>query len=114
MLLILLLLFFSWHTPGLTLPGTWIPLAAGQALAQRNNIYDRIRPIFDFKPGAESPPPAPRHASKPKTARKPPAAATASASAPLAPSAVAVAPAVPQPASASRWGMFGVVTIPQV
>ncbi|KAI0972161.1 ANK-repeat protein MBP1 [Xylaria arbuscula] len=51
--------------------GTWIPLESGEALAQRNNIYDRLRPIFEFTPGGESPPPAPRHTSKPKAPRKP-------------------------------------------
>ncbi|KAI8630033.1 ANK-repeat protein MBP1 [Xylariaceae sp. FL1651] len=51
--------------------GTWIPLDVGEQLAQRNNIYDRLRPIFEYTPGAESPPPAPRHTSKPKAPRKP-------------------------------------------
>ncbi|KAK0721009.1 hypothetical protein B0H67DRAFT_210731 [Lasiosphaeris hirsuta] len=46
--------------------GTWIPLDQGEALAIRNNIYDRLRPIFEYTPGDESPPPAPRHPSKPK------------------------------------------------
>lgn len=53
--------------------GTWIPLEAGEHLAQRNNIYDRLRPIFEFMPGDQSPPPAPRHASKPKAPRAKPA-----------------------------------------
>ncbi|KAI1140018.1 ANK-repeat protein MBP1 [Hypoxylon sp. FL0543] len=51
--------------------GTWIPLEAGEQLAQRNNVYERLRPIFEFVPGNQSPPPAPRHASKPKAPRKP-------------------------------------------
>lgn len=51
--------------------GTWIPLEAGEQLAQRNNIFERLRPIFEFVPGNQSPPPAPRHASKPKAPRKP-------------------------------------------
>ncbi|KLU89801.1 transcription factor MBP1, partial [Magnaporthiopsis poae ATCC 64411] len=51
--------------------GTWIPLESGEALANRNNVYDRLRPIFEYVPGAESPPPAPRHASKPKQPKKP-------------------------------------------
>ncbi|KAI1371126.1 ANK-repeat protein MBP1 [Hypoxylon crocopeplum] len=51
--------------------GTWIPLEAGEQLAHRNNIYDRLKPIFQFVPGSQSPPPAPRHASKPKAPRKP-------------------------------------------
>ncbi|KAJ4302453.1 Transcription factor mbp1 (MBF subunit p120) [Collariella sp. IMI 366227] len=53
--------------------GTWIPLEYGEALAQRNNVYDRLRPIFEFQPGNESPPPAPRHASKPKAPKARPA-----------------------------------------
>ncbi|KAK4234495.1 hypothetical protein C8A03DRAFT_18612 [Achaetomium macrosporum] len=53
--------------------GTWIPLEQGEALAQRNNVYDRLRPIFEFQPGNESPPPAPRHASKPKAPKARPA-----------------------------------------
>ncbi|KAI1110312.1 ANK-repeat protein MBP1 [Nemania sp. NC0429] len=51
--------------------GTWIPLEVGEQLAQRNNIYDRLRPIFEYTPGGQSPPPAPRHTSKPKAPRKP-------------------------------------------
>ncbi|KAI1129054.1 ANK-repeat protein MBP1 [Nemania abortiva] len=51
--------------------GTWIPLEVGEQLAQRNNIYDRLRLIFEYTPGGESPPPAPRHTSKPKAPRKP-------------------------------------------
>ncbi|CAK7206465.1 Transcription factor mbp1 (MBF subunit p120) [Sporothrix eucalyptigena] len=51
--------------------GTWIPLDHGEALAQRNNVYDRLRPIFEFTPGDVSPPPAPRHTSKPKAPRAP-------------------------------------------
>ncbi|CAK7268749.1 Transcription factor mbp1 (MBF subunit p120) [Sporothrix epigloea] len=51
--------------------GTWIPLENGEALAQRNNVYERLRPIFEFTPGDVSPPPAPRHTSKPKAPRAP-------------------------------------------
>ncbi|KAL7622713.1 Transcription factor mbp1 [Parahypoxylon ruwenzoriense] len=51
--------------------GTWIPLEAGEQLAHRNNVYERLRSIFEFIPGSQSPPPAPRHASKPKAPRKP-------------------------------------------
>ncbi|OIW23508.1 apses-domain-containing protein [Coniochaeta ligniaria NRRL 30616] len=53
--------------------GTWIPLEHGEALAHRNHIFERLRPIFEFQPGAESPPPAPRHASKPKAPKAKPA-----------------------------------------
>lgn len=55
------------------LSGTWIPLEHGEALAHRNHIFERLRPIFEFQPGAESPPPAPRHASKPKAPKAKPA-----------------------------------------
>ncbi|KAI1336657.1 ANK-repeat protein MBP1 [Xylariaceae sp. FL0016] len=51
--------------------GTWIPLESGEQLAHRNSVYDRLRPIFEFIPGPQSPPPAPRHTSKPKAPRKP-------------------------------------------
>lgn len=53
--------------------GTWIPLEQGEALAHRNNVYDRLQPIFEFQPGNESPPPAPRHTSKPKAPKAKPA-----------------------------------------
>jgi hypothetical protein len=47
--------------------GTWVPLEQGQALAQRNNVYDKLRTIFEFIPGNDSPPPAPKHTTnKPK------------------------------------------------
>ncbi|KAI1319047.1 hypothetical protein F5Y16DRAFT_391279 [Xylariaceae sp. FL0255] len=49
--------------------GTWVPLEAGEQLALRYNVYERIRLIFKFQPGANSPPPAPRHTSKPKAPR---------------------------------------------
>ncbi|KAI1842089.1 hypothetical protein JX265_013646 [Neoarthrinium moseri] len=66
--------------------GTWIPLPAGEALARRNNCYEKIRPIFEFVPGNQSPPPAPRHASKPKAPRAKPAVPKwAPAAAPAAP-----------------------------
>ncbi|TAQ83338.1 hypothetical protein B7494_g8339 [Chlorociboria aeruginascens] len=52
--------------------GTWVPLEQGQALAQRNNVYDKLRPIFEFIPGNLSPPPAPKHTTnKPKAPKKP-------------------------------------------
>ncbi|KAI9742222.1 MAG: hypothetical protein M1818_004122 [Claussenomyces sp. TS43310] len=52
--------------------GTWVPLEAGQALAHRNLVYEKIRTIFEFVPGNESPPPAPKHTTnKPKVPKKP-------------------------------------------
>ncbi|PFH55990.1 hypothetical protein XA68_17238 [Ophiocordyceps unilateralis] len=83
--------------------GTWIPLDAGDALAQRHSVYERLRPIFEYVPGNESPPPAPRHATKPKAfktrppssgpkwaASKPPPSTAMMHSAPLASSASAI------------------------
>ncbi|KAF3491009.1 uncharacterized protein GIQ15_00526 [Arthroderma uncinatum] len=49
--------------------GTWIPLAEARALADKNNVLDKLRPLFDFMTGDASPPPAPKHttaASKPR------------------------------------------------
>ncbi|PYH48673.1 putative APSES transcription factor [Aspergillus saccharolyticus JOP 1030-1] len=52
--------------------GTWIPLPEGRLLAERNNIIDKLRPIFDYVAGDRSPPPAPKHttaASKPRASK---------------------------------------------
>ncbi|KAF2670558.1 apses-domain-containing protein [Microthyrium microscopicum] len=54
--------------------GTWIPLPDGLALAERSDIINLLRPIFDFVPGDFSPPVAPKHAtaasSKPRAPRQ--------------------------------------------
>ncbi|KAI3391755.1 hypothetical protein diail_6827 [Diaporthe ilicicola] len=50
--------------------GTYLPLTDARELARQHNVLDRIGPIFDFVPGAVTPPPAPRHASKPKQPKK--------------------------------------------
>ncbi|KAF2238040.1 apses-domain-containing protein [Viridothelium virens] len=54
--------------------GTWIPLHDGRSLAEKNNVLDQLRPIFDFVPGDRSPPPAPKHATaasaKPRAPRQ--------------------------------------------
>lgn len=56
----------------LTFKGTWVPLEQGEALAQRNNIYEKLRTIFEYIPGNTSPPPAPKHTTaKPKLPKKP-------------------------------------------
>lgn len=56
----------------LILQGTWVPLEQGEALAQRNNVYEKLRTIFEFIPGNLSPPPAPKHTTaKPKVPKKP-------------------------------------------
>jgi hypothetical protein len=46
-------------------------LEKGEELAVRNNVYERLQPIFEYVPGNESPPPAPRHTSKPKQPKRP-------------------------------------------
>lgn len=52
--------------------GTWVPLEQGEALAQRNNVYEKLRTIFEFHPGNVSPPPAPKHTTaKPKVPKRP-------------------------------------------
>ncbi|KAI9757665.1 MAG: hypothetical protein M1815_000312 [Lichina confinis] len=40
--------------------GTWIPLEDGRDLAQRYAVMNILGPIFNFVPGDQSPPPAPR------------------------------------------------------
>ncbi|ROV88956.1 hypothetical protein VMCG_10127 [Cytospora schulzeri] len=50
--------------------GTYLPLQDARDLAHTHNVLDRLHPIFDFVPGAVTPPPAPRHASKPKQPKK--------------------------------------------
>ncbi|RKF61178.1 Cell division cycle-related protein res1/sct1 [Erysiphe neolycopersici] len=51
--------------------GTWVPLEQGQALAQRNQVYEKLRAIFEYMPGLESPPIAPKHTiAKPKANKK--------------------------------------------
>ncbi|ATZ56792.1 hypothetical protein BCIN_14g00280 [Botrytis cinerea B05.10] len=51
--------------------GTWVPLDKGQSLAQRNNIYEKLRAIFEYTPGEFSPPPAPKHATNKPKVKKP-------------------------------------------
>ncbi|KAL9013084.1 MAG: hypothetical protein Q9173_002200 [Seirophora scorigena] len=41
--------------------GTWVPLHEGRLLAERNGVLGKLRPLFDFIPGAISPPQAPKH-----------------------------------------------------
>lgn len=64
------LLLGPWATVDVFI-GTWIPLSDGRVLAERNNILDKLLPIFDFVPGDRSPPPAPKHAiaSRPRGPR---------------------------------------------
>lgn len=51
--------------------GTWIPLEAGRMLAERNNVFDKLRPIFEFIPSNVSPPPAPKHGNAANRSRAP-------------------------------------------
>lgn len=55
--------------------GTWIPLADGRALAEKNGVLSKLQAMFDYVPGDRSPPPAPKHAtaasSKPRQPRAP-------------------------------------------
>ena len=59
---------FLWGANSLV--GTWIPLEKGITVARKYNVYDVLKPIFEFVPGDKSPPPAPKHttaaAGKPK------------------------------------------------
>ncbi|PHH71771.1 hypothetical protein CDD80_4998 [Ophiocordyceps camponoti-rufipedis] len=83
--------------------GTWIPLEAGEQLAQRHSIYDRLRPIFQYTPGNESPPPAPRHATKPKAFKTRPPSSGPKWAAPskALPSTAVMQPAPPPLASST-------------
>ena len=52
--------------------GTWVPLEQGLVVAQKYNVYNILRPIFDFTAGPESPPKAPKRtnaAAKPRQAK---------------------------------------------
>jgi hypothetical protein len=61
--------------------GTWIPLADGRLLAERNGVLDKMRPMFDFVPGDRSPPPAPKHATATSNRSKAPRQSAAAAAA---------------------------------
>ncbi|RKF61258.1 Cell division cycle-related protein res1/sct1 [Erysiphe neolycopersici] len=50
--------------------GTWVPLEQGQALAQRNNVYEKLRIIFEYRPGAEIPPAVPKNTTTKSKASK--------------------------------------------
>ncbi|KAL9592617.1 MAG: hypothetical protein Q9179_006543, partial [Wetmoreana sp. 5 TL-2023] len=41
--------------------GTWVPLHEGRLLAERNGVLGKLLPLFDFIPGPNSPPQAPKH-----------------------------------------------------
>lgn len=59
-----------------SVPGTWVPLTDGRALAEKNGILRKLFKIFDYVAGDRSPPPAPKHttaASNRPKAVKPPA-----------------------------------------
>ncbi|KAK9768757.1 Transcription factor MBP1 [Basidiobolus ranarum] len=41
--------------------GTWVPFERGVALATQYEVVELLRPLFDYRPNSESPPPAPKH-----------------------------------------------------
>jgi transcription factor MBP1 len=41
--------------------GTWVPPEAALALARQYDVEGQLRPIIDYKPSDDSPPPAPKH-----------------------------------------------------
>lgn len=55
--------------------GTWIPLASGVELARKYHVYNLLEPIFEFTPGDQSPPPAPKHTTAASNKNKAPRAA---------------------------------------
>ena len=73
-----------WHSLG-----TWIPLPEGRLLAERNNILQKLLPIFDFAAGDRTPPPAPKHTSAPSKPRAPRKSAAANRAAAAAAAAAA-------------------------
>lgn len=46
-------------TPNST--GTWVPMDIGIQICQQYNIEGELRPIIDYVPTSDSPPPAPKH-----------------------------------------------------
>lgn len=55
--------------------GTWVPLAAGRSLAQKNGVLEKLLPIFDYVAGDISPPQAPKHTTNSNKPKVPKAAA---------------------------------------
>ena len=47
--------------------GTWVPLARAKTLAEKYNVFDVLKPLFDYQPGGQSPPPAPKHTTAAST-----------------------------------------------
>jgi transcription factor MBP1 len=45
--------------------GTWIPLSKGVLLAKKYGVYNDLRALFEYVPGQNSPPPAPKHQNNP-------------------------------------------------
>ncbi len=41
--------------------GTWVPLQKGKELAERNGVYEKLKPLFEYMAGDKSPPQAPKH-----------------------------------------------------
>ena len=59
------------YAPAHLYTGTWVPLADGRALAEKNGILKKIFKVFDFIPGDQSPPPAPKHTTAASNRPKP-------------------------------------------
>lgn len=59
--------------------GTWVPLQKGKELAERNGVYEKLKPLFEYMAGDISPPQAPKHttaaSNKTKSLAKPAARA---------------------------------------
>lgn len=51
--------------------GTWVPLQKGRELAERNGVYEKLRPLFEYKAGDISPPQAPKHTTAASNKTKP-------------------------------------------
>ena len=57
------------------LQGTWIPLPEGRFFAEKYQVYEQLKAIFEFVPGDKSPPPAPKHTTAASNKPKNPKAA---------------------------------------
>lgn len=44
----------------------------GKELAERNGVYEKLRPLFEYQAGAISPPQAPKHTTAASNKTRPP------------------------------------------
>lgn len=51
----------DWHQAQCQCAGTWVPMDIGMQIAQQYGIEALMRPIADYMPTSDSPPPAPKH-----------------------------------------------------